>query len=315
MSAKSRIYQVSRLASLAFAGCLIFGCLVASCSLTDYLRCNRDEDCSAECQTAECLSGGECTQRQAVADGTACFGGTCQGGTCVLSTGGTGGTGGSGGGGGCDPATIYGRAMDENAQTIQGMLVAANPSSDEQATTTAVTDDEGDYSMEVCDQQTYEMSAQVVVGSRYMTTNGGDEVVVGDMEDVEYNIDAKRGYFLDATLQDGTLVVTPDETVELTINYRAWSREGCPVCSYRIVVGFEGDYAGHAELGNGSYQETSGGRVGEAVISVTTPSIVGEYGIYAALNAGTAEEGEDLYESRFPDERRYIPLGILTVGE
>jgi len=51
------------------------------------------------------------------------------------------------------------------------------------------------------------------------------------------------------------------------------------------------------------------------VISVTTPSTAGQHGIYAALNAGTPEEGEDLYESRFPDERRYIPLGILTVEE
>ncbi|MDH4283202.1 MAG: hypothetical protein OEV36_11160 [Myxococcales bacterium] len=136
-----------------------------------------------------------------------------------------------------------------------------------------------------------------------------------EAENVEYNIDAKRGYFLDATLQNETLVVTPGETVDLTINYRAWSREGCPACSYRIVVGFEGDYAGYAALGSGAYQETGGGSVGEAVISVTTPSTAGQHGIYAALNAGTPEEGEDLYESRFPDERRYIPLGILTVEE
>ena len=220
------------------------------------------------------------------------------------------------GGDGCDPATIYGRAMDENAQTIEGMLVAAVPSSDEQDTTTAVTDDAGDYSMEVCDQQTYEMSAQVVVGSRYMTTNGGDEVVVGDM-DFEYNIDAKRGYFLDATLQNEaqTLVVTPGATVDLTIDYRAWSRVGCPACSYRIMVGFDGDYAGYAELGSGDYQATGGGSEGEALISVTAPSTAGGYGIYAALNAGTPEEGENFYESRYPDERRYIPLGTLTVEE
>ena len=208
---------------------------------------------------------------------------------------------------------IFGVARDEAGQVIEGMRVAANPISGRGQRALAETDGQGEYTMALCDVQTYQMSAQVVVGSRYMSTDGTDEVTVGLEGSVKYDIDAKRGYFLDATLRGAPVAASPGATVELTIDYRAWGRVGCPGCSYRMLIGFEESYAGYAELGNGTYDETGGGNEGTAVISVAAPSTPGAYGIYARLDPGPLVDAQAVYESSFPDEKAFIELGTLSV--
>ncbi len=146
-----------------------------------------------------------------------------------------------------------------------------------------------------------------------MSTDGTDEVTVGLDGSVKYDIDAKRGYFLDATLQGAPVAASPGATVELTIDYRAWGRVGCPGCSYRMLVGFEGSYVGYAEFGNGTYDETGGGNEGTAVISVAAPSTPGAYGIYARLDPGALVDAQAVYENSFPDEKAFIELGTVSV--
>jgi cysteine-rich repeat protein len=85
MSTESRIYQVLRLASLAFAGCLILGGLAASCGD----ECQTNSECGKRCHISECVRGA-CVHRE-VDNGISCSTagdepGMCQGGTCVAST-------------------------------------------------------------------------------------------------------------------------------------------------------------------------------------------------------------------------------------
>jgi len=118
------------------------------------------------------------------------------------------------------------------------------------------------------------------------------------------------------------VTAAPGAQVDLDIDYRAWSRESCPACSYRILVGIDGTYAAYAEIGGGSYANTDGQNTGTAMLTITAPAAQGSYGLYALIYAGAINMEEPsaqqvFYEGAdgmsFPNRDRYVPLATLTV--
>lgn len=225
----------------------------------------------------------------------------------------------------CDEptGTITGVALDEQdpAEGIPMMRITASPEPSGPSVTVR-SDGDGNFTLEVCAGATYAMSAETVVGDqRYMSTDSDDRVEVPDDAPVTYDIDARRGYFLDAMSASGdTITVSPGAVVSLDVDTRAWSREGCPACTYRIAVGIEGDFADWAEIGAGSYANNGDApSVTVAMLSFDAPSTAGDYKLYALLYAGTAtaEDAETFYEGedgmRFPNADKFIELATLRV--
>jgi len=208
---------------------------------------------------------------------------------------------------------IFGVARDDAGQTIEGMVVKAYPLfAPASGPTVTETDSQGSYSMDICVGTTYGMFAEVIAGSRWMQNDQWDTVEA--TESVQYDIDVTRGDFLEATLQEPPVIAQPGAPVELTIDYRAWSAESAANFRYEILVGFEGEFAGDAELGRGNYEQTEGGSIGTVVISTVAPTTSGTHGIYGRFFKGV-HESEWVYQSTFPTnkERLFIELGTLTV--
>lgn len=205
---------------------------------------------------------------------------------------------------------------------IQGMRVFAGypPTGDLISSFSGETMEDGSYSFEVDGDREYRISAQVVVGSRYMTAEGTETAFVACDEPGSYVVDATRGYFLDATLASDPLdPASPGEQVELTLRYTIWNRALCEGCAPRIIVGVDGSYGNIAELGAGAVHP---GISDETTISIAAPDTPGTYSLYAILYPGSRDQDASgapqmFYESRYPDQidLRYILLGELEVSE
>ena len=230
---------------------------------------------------------------------------------------------------------IRGTAVDEEGTAIAGMRVFAlsPPSGEVTASFSGETDEEGNYSFPVDSNTEYRITSQIVVDSRYMTAEGTEictvqcdgsvscsqcESVDNCVEKETYDIDAKRGYFLDAQLDDSEPVsVVAGEAFTITLSYTIWNRALCEECSPRFIVGFNGIYGDIVELGPGSVYP--GLAADDVQVDLTAPA-AGSYSLYAVLYPGSRSDDasgapQEFYESRWPDQQalRYIELGALEV--
>ena len=116
----------------------------------------------------------------------------------------------------------------------------------------------------------------------------------------------------DVKLDDEGPKVTsrPGETIQGTLNYRLWSRDGCPVCVDQVVVGI-GDKAEDC-----AYDGIPGvhpGRTGTGSFSVTVPSSEGEHELrYKRTKAYTCEQAMGIYDASPPPADNTI--GTIVVS-
>ena len=236
-----------------------------------------------------------------------------------------------------DAGTIGGTAVDEEGTAIVGMRVFAlsPPSGEVTASFSGKTDGQGRYSFAVDGNREYRISSQIVVDTSYMTAEGTEtcevqcdgsvtcsqcEAVDTCVEKPTYDIDAKRGYFLDAELVDSEPVsVVAGEDFTITLSYTIWNRALCEECSPRFIVGFNGIYGDVVELGPGSVHP--GLEATDLQVTLTAPD-AGSYALYAVFYPGSRSDDasgapQEFYESRWPDQEalRYIELGELEVQQ
>ncbi|MEM7138415.1 MAG: carboxypeptidase-like regulatory domain-containing protein [Myxococcota bacterium] len=265
--------------------------------------CMNADDCDDEnpCTDNACTDGGCVTTSRNRSDCESAEGaGVCVGNTC------------------CVNAMIEGTAVDDMGQPIPNMFVgAAIPDS---STFAGATDNDGNYALEVRGDATYTMSAQTVLTTRpaYVTAEGSETVAVECGETATYDIDANRGYFLEAELVgESTITITTEARfVDVPVQYTIWRRALCDDCSPRFIVGIDGTFGAIADPGPGAFPP---GVMGTTQLSLPPPGI-GSYKLYAVLYPGSRSDDasgapQAFYEDRWPDQidLRYILLGDLEV--
>ncbi len=210
---------------------------------------------------------------------------------------------------------IEGTAFDEKGVAISGMPIGVRLGSSGPWVIAANTDNLGYYSSKI-EVGTYYIYASEVLGTRFLSNDHTDHVSVSQGDTATHNLDAKRGYFLELTniqLKDsGTNVtVTAGESIPLRFGYTLWSRHGCPGCIDWIAVGIEEDGQDAYYVGiPGRYP----GESGNANLALTAPNASGGYTVYGIVAPDyTEQDAIARYESNFPDQHRFIPIGTINV--
>jgi hypothetical protein len=158
-----------------------------------------------------------------------------------------------------------------------------------------------------------------VVGDRYMSTRGDSANVFANQTDT-LDLFVSRGDHMDMLGTDlGTIQATSGESINLVVDYQAWSYAGCPLCGISLGIGVDstalavyifdqvaGTYPGRQERG--------------ASIPITVPAAGGT--IYATLittstSATNIEPGLKQYRDRWSANVQgttMIPIGTLSVN-
>jgi len=210
---------------------------------------------------------------------------------------------------------VEGTATDETGAAIVGMIIAILPESYSTFLDTSVTDALGGYSVTLR-PGTYNIGGQVVVGTKYLSSDHTDQVNVLGGDTITHNINARNGYFLklsniDLNGSGDSVTVLVGEGISLNCTYTIWSRKGCPACIDWIAVGIEADGQDAYSVGiPGIYP----GENGSASLLLTAPNTSGTYTVYGIVAPDYTEQAAiTRYETYYPDENCFIPIGIVIV--
>ena len=156
-----------------------------------------------------------------------------------------------------------------------------------------------------------------VLDNRWLSTPG-DTADVVSADTTTLDLYVKRGYGLDMKQTDlGTITASAGASVDLVVDYQAWSRDLCPACTPSLAIGVDGTALTVYRFGTpGVYPGTAEQNV---VIPVTIPSSGGTfYAMLVTVSTGAdIQPGLDQYTDRWNaglQASTLIPIGALVVN-
>jgi hypothetical protein len=149
---------------------------------------------------------------------------------------------------------IAGTAFDENDAPISGMIVYTwlasesqvwIPPNDFRVRSTARSGAQGAYTLTLSQGGDYFVAAYAVRNNTHMTDNSATvSVAVG--QTTTYDLRARTGYYLriDEVSPSRSLAVAAGSggTINLSVDYTQWNRQGNPTGRGHIVIGVEGQH-------------------------------------------------------------------------
>ena len=216
-----------------------------------------------------------------------------------------------------EPGTLRGTVFDTDGVTgLEGLVVRIGGPT---VTTPRTTDADGKYGAADLTAGAYTLYVQGRQGFRFMSSEQHDVGVTAGGITVE-DVNIKEGNYLEILSDTSTAEVASGAEVSITVEFRTWSREGCPGCVPALILGVEGEPMVLHRFGTpGPF--TSGGGHYTPTLQFPAPAQGGS--LYAMLVTGIStdtEGGQDLaraaYRDRFASglwEETFIPIGTLKV--